>query len=361
MDQSIDSPESLNGDKTQLIAPSDTGSAQRSSSFTVVKTEPKSYAASALHHRASAVREEVASNVVLMEGIDQFSSSDEKVKQLVKPLIKSKMLPASAEQVLFEAKDSKCSMMRKVSDCADMLLHRSILPLLRPGLTPLYQTSLLWEDLDRNIEKLRAVLLTSDGPLTREFLLSARNAAKVAKADTQNDRGDPEPRTEISAVAKKGKHGEVTGSISTILLTPSRQDIANLRKDYVSGGEPPCLQIKAAKDATLVIASRASDLPTFGEKLRCWGFARFSRLYLLKPPTNPDLTQADVLAVCEQGKGNVACLQEWPKEADPHVVAATLLTKANGRRVHLFAKSETHGWESLVGDANWKCGKEGDV
>jgi hypothetical protein len=145
--------------------------------------------------------------------------------------------------------------------------------------------------------------------------------------------------------------------IGTLLLTPNGKDVAKLIKPYPGGGELPfCLRYSdiVAQSAAMMMMARVGDLPRLADKLSLWGFTRFKAIYGLAQPTAPDLMNVDAIAICERGSFDLfKPLLDWPAEKDPLKLAESLLNQVAGRRVHLFAQSETPGWESVVGEANW--------
>ena len=318
----------------------------------------------------------------MTEGISDFRGDKAKLDELLRNLIDAKVLSVSDANLLYEAKSSNLSMRKKIAECVDIILHPEILPLLNTGLSVLYQVCLLAEDLDRDVDRVHEILSASDGPATRDYLMDSRQSLRKRAVALSPELGDAElssaiahslkldqslstvdplvPEVDDDSPSQSGgiTQSDISAPASAILLTPSKHDITSLKKDYFAEGSPACLRVKAAKDAALVIATHAADLQVFVDKLPCWGFGRISRVYLMAPPSNPDVTRASVIAVCERGSARVGGLESWPTEADAVRLAESILGDLPGRRLHLFAKDQASGWNTVVGDANWACEAE---
>jgi hypothetical protein len=144
--------------------------------------------------------------------------------------------------------------------------------------------------------------------------------------------------------------------VGVLVLTPSAGVVSRLNKPFTTGGEPACLRYHdvVAQNAVLILMARVGDLPRLADKLSLWGFKRFKAIYALAPPSGPNLMDVDAIAICECGRSNlVKDLEDWPTEKDPLKLAESLLNEVAGRRVHLFAESETPGWECILGEANF--------
>jgi hypothetical protein len=97
-----------------------------------------------------------------------------------------------------------------------------------------------------------------------------------------------------------------------------------------------------------------SEMPLIAGKLSYWKAKRIKRLILCKPPEAPDVTQSVAVAACsEAGDRLLATVSSWPIESDSASFCQKLLERVPGRRLHLFAKANKPGWESIIGDRNW--------
>jgi hypothetical protein len=114
-----------------------------------VPLNPDSYADRFLHHRACSVKEEVAGDVALTEGIANFRNDKENLERLLNALVAKKAISKDEANVALEGK-SMISMLNKIGQHADVVLHEKILPFLQPGYSVLYQLVRLYEDLEAN-------------------------------------------------------------------------------------------------------------------------------------------------------------------------------------------------------------------
>jgi len=221
------------------------------------------------------------------------------------------------------------------------------------------------------IDRLLEILSACDGMISRRFVEAQRVVLKKAVvADAgASDRGDearalasstgdPSSATVSPVVAPAS---DFKTPISVLFMEPGRDDLNRLVREDISEGEPGCFRLgeAVADDAVMVIAGRVGDLIALASSLHWWRFERFSRLYLLAAPSEPDLMRAKALAVCVRGNLKAAFqFMGWPseKDRDPLALAESLTEGIAGRRVHLFASEQALGWESIVGDANWDAG-----
>ena len=327
------------------------------------ESDPKdaaSTAARVLNHRATAVSEEVSSCAVLIDGIDRFADHKSERDLFLNPLMDSKVLSKADASLLFDGKDSQVSMLRKVAENKEIILDPRILALLSPGASTYYQVLKLWEDVNFDITSVVSILKKKDGPVTRRFVESERALLQApAEKPTPNvvdstvGNSSPSPDSD-DAKEPAVEVASSTGTVAALLLTPTKQDVAKLRKDYLAEGMPACLRMETANKAALIIATKMVDVPVLADKLECWGFNRISHVYLLSPPQSPDLTQAEVLAVCERGSARIKELKDWPETKDAEELANNILGELSGPKTHLFAKARSPGWNSVVGEENWK-------
>jgi hypothetical protein len=115
--------------------------------------DPVSYAKRFLQHRASSVKEEVTADVFLNRGIAAFRKDEEKRRQLLNALVDAKVLSKTEAQLDLDAKKSTLSMLTKIGQYADVILHERIIPFLQPGYSVLYQLALLIEELEASDEQ----------------------------------------------------------------------------------------------------------------------------------------------------------------------------------------------------------------
>jgi hypothetical protein len=229
------------------------------------------------------------------------------------------------------------------------------------------------------IERLHEILAACDGMVTRRFIQGQRELLKKPPAIEDTIQGTVDS-TATSPVADDAAM-EVSGDdltsgmgsiaapakspdrrpISVLLLTPKSNDAHSMAKEDVSDGQPRCFGLgdEVADDAIMIIAAPIGVLASLAKLLHWWRFERFSHIYLTASPEGPDITRAKALAVCQRGSLKVTNpITGWLGREDPLLLADVLTQGIAGRRTHLFASEKTAGWESIVGDANWRCGTE---
>jgi hypothetical protein len=213
-------------------------------------------------------------------------------------------------------------------------------------------------------EKLRDILASCDGMVTRAWLDQQIDALKKRPLPTKNpDRVVDDEHAATTAPGVNGLKDPATDEstkISVLLLTPRANDINGLKREDVTEGEPACFRRgrAVADDAVMIIAARVNELTSMATLLHWWRFERFSHIYLIASPEGPDITRAKALAVCQRGSLKVTYpITAWLGREDPLLLADVLTQGIAGRRVHLFASEETVGWEAIVGDDNWRVGE----
>jgi hypothetical protein len=215
------------------------------------------------------------------------------------------------------------------------------------------------DPIERLLDEIRAI----PGPLSRQKIINRRNEIQARKRAKRLNADSHEPAAEAASAGDEPNvsAGEVDTAprdktVSAILLTPNHTDAARLAKRYVEGGEPFCLRIgdDATNDTVLMFVMRLSELTMVTANLPTWKAKRFSHIFLFDKPETPDLTDATVVAVCGRATDDlIGALRAWPSESDPTKLCQALLAQLPGRRIHLFAKADTPGWESVVGERNW--------
>lgn len=210
----------------------------------------------------------------------------------------------------------------------------------------------------RTIDRLAELLRTHDGPISRKWLETKRkeieSSSQSAKTGDGIDRiDDPDD------LPNDGVSAEVSGGFSGLLLTPSSSDVGRLVKDFASE-LPLCLSLAdhRADDAGLVMIARIDDLLRLADKLPCWGFAKFSGVYLMQKPDASNLLNCKAVAVSTWGRHKPNLDEFQIISGVDEVTVATGLLPTDGRRLHLFAKSSRQGWETFIGQANWAANND---
>jgi hypothetical protein len=243
------------------------------------------------------------------------------------------------------------------------------------------------------IDLLHELLHAHDGPATRDWLKKER--VKLQPATPLSDALNEEPkhnqyaqavepsikrelRENVQAVepnvraARAGDEKPLVGAqvsdnekivaqpklpITALLATVSGRDATRLSKEDIREGRPKCLSFgnDVGSKAVLLVCAKIGVLPSLSRAIESLKFGRCSRIYLLSEPATPNVTDCDALAIYERGGLKLSSdVTDWPSEKNPISLADRLLADVTGRRVHLFAKSKTPGWESIIGEENWQ-------
>jgi len=140
-------------------------------------------------------------------------------------------------------------------------------------------------------------------------------------------------------------------------MTVSSKDVSRLDKALQENGDPDCLTLRDQIEdrAVLLVHTKASTLISMQAIIKSLGFDRCSRIGLVGEVTGNEITSSGVMALYVRGglKG-IAETINWRSEKGPVALADRILAGIEGRRVHLFAKSQSDGWDSFVGEENWQ-------
>ncbi|KIU50800.1 hypothetical protein QU41_06805 [Bradyrhizobium elkanii] len=96
------------------------------------------------------MQEEVTGDVILHQGLAACANDREQLQKLLNALVGAKVLSQAEADAGLGGRKSTMSMLRKIAERADVILHPKILPFLQPGYSVLYQVALLYEDLEAN-------------------------------------------------------------------------------------------------------------------------------------------------------------------------------------------------------------------
>jgi len=207
-------------------------------------SNPASFAKRFVAHRATSVEEEVSSTVVLSEGLTAFATDETLMKEFLLELARAKILTAAevAEGVTAKTSSSTVSRLKKIKQNAKVILHPKILPYVQPGYSVLYELALLYEaiedirgieDADAAIAKLHDLLVSSDGPATREWLKSERNSlrppapdkpSKVSQEQTANERRTGSSHSESAAQRDEVVQSETATVVGGAKANPTDSD-----------------------------------------------------------------------------------------------------------------------------------------
>jgi hypothetical protein len=310
---------------------------------------------------------------LIARGIDRFSGRREMEDAFSAGLLAGRLLTEEQASMGLEAAakgSSKLCMLRKVGEHASLLLRADTLPLLEPGYSVLYHSTVLYGLLpgeeDAKGKEFVRILEGCPGRLSRGFLseqiraLKRSSKAAKSKADgaLQGRQSQDDPAEEQDGLAT----AEVDQKYDLMLLTPRRADFHQLGANYPDQGalaRALNLHEQVADKAAAVILARLDDLPVIiNVLLPACGFpARGSHLLLARRPQSPDVTSAEVIVVAERGMKQLNVLEDskWFEDdevIDPLAIADALVPAATNK-LHAFASDEAPGWRSLIGDATW--------
>ncbi len=239
-----------------------------------------------------------------------------------------------------------------------LLNREEIFKFLEPGYTIIYQVVVLYNTLrgdeDARLEQLVRIL-RQERQVSREALIAWTDAAK---------RENRPASVELVSSSANGSgdnvkpNAEIGPNHSLVLLTPDhRRDLRKLNEEYVD--RPRYCQLVhdlVAEDATAVVVARLADLPIIENKLLpLIGFLGPFRVFLVREPVGPNVTDAEIFIVAH--RGSVASVPDfkWRSAVElfDAAAAAELLVPDATKRLHLFAAAPSDGWRSIVGEANW--------
>lgn len=334
-----------------------------------------------VEHRSAGVTSIVESTVAFSKGLTSFHDDAEKLTEFLQALHEAKVL--TKEEVasgLSPKSDAAASKMKKISEYADVIRDERILPLLSAGYSVLYEVALLFQEMERRqqgVAHLRARLMTSNGPISRSWLKAQR--AKLEEKSTKTNKEavqtelpkvDPVDAPSIQPMATAGEDiapgvdlpKEVEAEVekvpvAAVLMTVNSKDVSRLDKSLQENSDPNCLTLRDQIEnrAVLLVYTRASTLTSMQAVIKSLGFDRCSRIGLVGEIAGNDITSSNVMAIYVRGGlTGIAEAIDWRSEKDPAALADRILAGIEGRRVHLFAKSRSEGWDSLVGDENWQ-------
>jgi hypothetical protein len=336
---------------------------------------PEHCAERVLKHRATSLVEEVASTVAFYTSERLFESDEAKLELFLDALVKAKVMSrAEADARQRERSDSVRSKLKKIAEHEAVILHPEIRQYLKPGYTRLYEIALLYEDLKEKyedaIDRLSGIIKRSDGQPSRAYVESERKKLRgtyspVPTAGLGGDQSDQntqiaanrlDRRITDDATSPSGQlesHENAEAMISALFVTPDDRDASRVSKVNIMR-EPACFRpgAKVGDHAVLILRAKLRNVLPVASRLEWCGCTRLVGFYLLTRPEGPEVKDLEAIAIYVKGNPQINLFSDWPTQDDPDELTNCLLQNVSGRRVHLFAKSEMPGWESVVGEAN---------
>jgi hypothetical protein len=215
----------------------------------------------------------------------------------------------------------------------------------------LYRVVRLNEELpgeyDERVER-QAALFATHGQISRTFLIN--EIKKVTEDRKAPKETEPDPWEALSGQRL----------YDLVLLTPDSRHVRRAEENYDSNLSPRCMCMDehVSKDAVAIVLARMSDLPVIKDKLLAGcGFDAPWRVFLLRSPLNPDITDEEIVVLAERSSQDRLRCSELSWLADDAAVDANSLADrlvpAATNKIHVFASVRREGWDSLIGDANW--------
>ena len=291
------------------------------------------------------------------EVIDRFRDDPQAVDEFMAVLADGGVI--SHREAKLGLSSPKLSMMCQVGAHARLLCRDEVLEYFVStgcaGYTLFYQTAVLYrsfqgDDLSRFDQLVQT--LRARRPDSRQSLI---NLTKEIKAQASAS-GKLEEASVFGA--RSAKFDLIFAQLNHRLIT------RRLSEDHADR-LPRCLRIheRVSEEALAVIVARLADLPIVANKLLPgFGFANVDRVFLLRYPGDPDVTDEQVVVVSARSRRDAARLPDFqwlPDEelVDADSLALRLAPNANNK-LHVFAPADAQGWCSLVGEANWSQADE---
>jgi hypothetical protein len=273
----------------------------------------------------------------LATAIDALGENDEYLKAFLGRLVSGGVLSENDALARLRA-HGKLSMLRKIGQHAGTLLEPSILNLLPPSYSIIYQFCLLVDDIGADQAKLE---LSKFPDVSREDLINRRAELK-REAESQ-----PAALTPLDDVG-----------VQLFALQPSARELRLFGHDYVQPDTlNRCLRRPdPADDAGLVAVLPILMLGQFERTLMTLlGFRKVTNLFLENGVSHPDITDRDVIVVAERGGFRSRPLTAFPASLNQHDVLslAECIFPNSTRRCQLFAQQRAEGWLTFVGNENW--------
>ena len=326
---------------------------------TVAVLAPEGSACSAANEAATRVAENLqgSNECIIRAGVEaveakvEFGNDATAYRSFIAALVVKNVLTRNDGEVA-TSESSKSSKLQTVGRHADILRREEILPRLPHGYSALYAAVVLFKKLpgDENERYNRLVEILIEGErqqeISRQFLIDQGREADINKKP-------PKAKTP----SEKPERADL------ILATPGPREIRRLGLDVTEDSLPACRRLGdlAADKADAVIIVPMSELALVKSRMidEC-GFA-VERVLLLSRPDAPDITDADVVLIAARGAGEheIGPFQ-WSDdsaEIDPLELARHLFPYAT-RKVRLFADRPEGDWDALVGEDNWRTGRE---
>lgn len=340
-----------------------------------LESSPSEAIAHLLAYRSQGVTGEIEATVVLANGLVRFKGDSAKLETFLSGLQDAKVLSLAEATALTESKSaSRVSKLIKIADYRDSLLDSRIVSWLTPGYSSHYELSLLIEEVEKgqqDLDRVAEILSECDGEITRSWLTDRRKRLRgnlglpeVSEEDAVAEI-DPTDAPSIQLDTSDGSSHENADSedlesanrkVSALLITCTDDQLKQFEDSLAKNSNAPCVKICGNIDANavLLVEATAETLLSMSTTIGSLGFSRCIQVGLLCKLDGQDITSSRLLAIYVRGNIDVVPVSDWQDDVTAAQLSEQVLENVRGRCVYLFAPSETDGWESLVGDANWR-------
>jgi hypothetical protein len=319
------------------------------------KTDPYSLVTVIAKLVRSGVQAEIKGYRLLAGGRRLYKDDPEQLEVFHQGLVDENLIPRRSARLgpdtSLRIEKSQLSMMCTVGENDHLLLDNRIFKYLRPGRSLLYHVVRLHRELPGEFEERTERLasrLEKMGQICRSGLIDEIKK-EIENRKTPTER-EPDP-WETPASQRL---------YDLVLLTPDSRHVRRAEESYHSDFLPRCMRTheNVSDDAVAIVLGRMSDLPVVKDKLLAGcGFDAPWRLFLLRRPLKPDVTEEEVVVLAQRSSQDRVRYSEFTWLDDDETVDANSLvsrlvpTAAN--KLHVFASVRCEGWDSLIGDENW--------
>jgi hypothetical protein len=293
----------------------------------------------------SCVRSLVLACALLVDWERRLADFPKLLENFRRALARENVIPRRSAR-LGDFDKSKLAMLRKIGENKALLLSDELGRYLQPGYSVLYYIVRYYEALPGDHESRLAHLVEDfarEGHLSRDFL--------VARVNELEKSVKPGPKSS----AHNWRDTLPSDGFDLVFATPNHSDLRRLNEFPTDALR--CLRVhqEVARNAIAVVRARLADLPIVENKLLpgC-GFDGIADVILLRMPSGPTITEAEVMVIGRRSYDNSTADLDWlPEDLDVQALMSRIVPDAKNR-LHLFAAEETEGFSCVLGDANWE-------
>jgi hypothetical protein len=299
-----------------------------------------------------------------MKSLSAFKGDADRLDSFLTGLLSERFL--SEHEARLRLASPKLVKFRKIGENKDLLRNEQIFRFLTPSYSTMYQVILLWEQLSegdshQKLMRLTGIFESAPGEITREFLSDETERARRAAKPSEPKHTKIVGGAGRAAAPRMGRAEELL--VDLALFTPSDRDLTALATPYAAADElehrmSALAAVRERDNIGIIAVVPLSALPVIADKLLplCGFDFGNSRIFLAHQPDSPEVTRADAIIVARRGEIDFDQLESrrWLNSDtfEPADFAARLFPDAK-ERLHVFARTLTPGWKSVVGSDNW--------